>query len=163
MVDPNDNLRRLILALHALVQNKRAMAGLQALTALDTLLTLFLFGQDYFGWWRSPLTPDADGALVSLMTSLSVALCGFLAVISSLYFTLPRRKPGGRAPTRAAQPRSRVFRLAFLPLLYGLPALWGRAYLTGSDPSLWGSLAVAYAVCYEAFVFILLVSERLRR
>lgn len=143
LIDPNDNLRRLILALRALIQNKRAVAGLKAVVALNTLLTLFLFGQDYFGWWRSLLPPSADAALVGLMYALSLTLCGFLALLGSLYFTLR-----GRSPARAAQPLSRAFRIVLMPALYGLPALWARAYLTGSDPSPWGRLAVTYAVFY---------------
>lgn len=155
LIDPNDNLRRLILALYALIQNKRAVAGLKAGAALNTLLTLFLFGQDYFGWWRSPLPSFADAALVGLMYALSLTLCGFLALLGSLYFTLQ-----GRSSARAAQPLSRAFRAALMPALYGLPALWGRAYLTGSDPSLWGRLAVTYAVFYQGCIFFLLTSER---
>lgn len=155
LIDPNDNLRRLILAIHALIQNKRAVAGLQAVVALNTLLTLFLFGQDYFGWWRSPLPPSADAALVGLMYTLSLALCGFLALLGSLFFTLR-----GRSPARAVQPLSRAFRAALMPALYGLPALWGRAYLTGSDPSLWGRLAVTYAFVYQGCILLLLTSER---
>ena len=155
LINPDDNLRRLILAIHALIQNKRAVAGLKAGAALNTLLTLFLFGQDYFGWWRSPLPPSGDAALVGLIYALSLTLCGFLALLGSLYFTLR-----GRLPARAPQSISRAFRAALMPALYGLPALWGRAYLTGSDPSLWGRLAVTYAIFYQGCMFLLLISER---
>ena len=156
MIDPNDNLRRLLLALHAFTQNKRAVAALQALVAGDTLLTLFLFGQDYFDWWRSPLPPTVDAALIGLMYSLSLTLCGFLALVASVYFAFQ-----GRFPARA-QPRSRMLRMSLCPLLYGLPALWGHAYLTGGDPRPWGSLAVAFAVCYELCAVFLITSERLQ-
>ena len=157
MIDPNDNLRRLLLALHAFTQNKRAGAALQALVAGDMLLTLFLFGQDYFGWWRSPLPPAVDAALVGLMSAISLTLCGFLALVASLYFTFQPRSSARFAPSRRG-----VFQAAFLPVLYGLPALWGHAYLMGDAPRLWGSLAVAFAVCYELCVVSLVTSERLQ-
>ena len=156
MIEPNDNLRRLLLALQSLTRNKRAAAGLQALVAGAALLTLFLFGQDYFDWWRSPVPPVVDAALVGLMTSLSLTLGGFLLLVASLYFAFQ-----GRPPARP-QPRSRTLRMALCPLLYGLPALWGRAYLTGGGPNPWGSLAVAFAVCYHVCMVFLITSEQLQ-
>jgi hypothetical protein len=162
MNDPNENLKRLLLSLYAIVQNKQATAAIKALTAFDLLLTLFLFGQDYFGWWRCPLGPAGDSILVILMTSLSVLLCGFWILICSLYFAFLSRWSQSRPATRAAQRTSRIFRMALTPLVYALPAFWGRAYLMDNDPIFWGSLAVVFGVFYQGGLFTLLVTERIK-
>lgn len=144
------------MALHAVTRDRRAMAALKTLVALDTLLSLYLFGQDYFGWWDDPFPAAVDAAMVGLLTAVSLLLFWFLALLGFLYFSSQSRRP-----SLTVQTPSRKMRVALGAVPYGLTALWGWAYQTGGDTKWWGGLAVAFLLCYSVSNFVLMTSEKL--